>query len=114
MSAISDATGTMEQQQQQQQQQQRHEREQPPYGRVRGWSDDGMSGSEQGEGVVKWNKAARIVCAVLLPPLGVFLQVGCSKDLAINALLTILGCVPTRACRWLCRPCTGTHWLDDS
>lgn len=38
-----------------------------------------------------WDKVARVVCAVLVPPLGVFLQTGCSKDLAINALLSLLG-----------------------
>ncbi|KAJ0409372.1 hypothetical protein ATCC90586_000994 [Pythium insidiosum] len=33
----------------------------------------------------------RFICAIILPPLGVFFQVGCTKDLAINILLTILG-----------------------
>ncbi|XTZ11905.1 MAG: YqaE/Pmp3 family membrane protein [cyanobacterium endosymbiont of Rhopalodia inflata] len=33
----------------------------------------------------------RILCAIFLPPLGVFLQVGLSKDFWINLLLTILG-----------------------
>ncbi|KAG6614199.1 Protein Ric1 [Phytophthora cinnamomi] len=41
-----------------------------------------------------WDKTARLICAVLLPPLGVFLQTGCNKDLAINALLTLFGYVP--------------------
>ena len=36
----------------------------------------------------------RIVIAILLPPLGVFLQVGIGKHLWINVLLTILGYVP--------------------
>ena len=36
----------------------------------------------------------RIVFAVLLPPLGVFLQVGIGKHFWINILLTILGFVP--------------------
>jgi uncharacterized membrane protein YqaE (UPF0057 family) len=36
----------------------------------------------------------RIVVAVLLPPLGVFLQVGIGKQFWINILLTILGYIP--------------------
>lgn len=35
----------------------------------------------------------RLLCSILLPPLGVFFQVGCNRDLAINILLTLLGCV---------------------
>ena len=36
----------------------------------------------------------RIIIAILLPPLGVFLQVGLGKDFWINILLTLLGYVP--------------------
>ncbi|MBD2502336.1 YqaE/Pmp3 family membrane protein [Anabaena azotica] len=36
----------------------------------------------------------RILCAVFLPPLGVFLQVGLGKDFWINILLTFLGYIP--------------------
>ncbi len=36
----------------------------------------------------------RIVVAVLLPPLGVFLQVGFTAQFFINILLTLLGYVP--------------------
>ena len=36
----------------------------------------------------------RIVVAILLPPLGVFLQVGIGKDFWINILLTLLGYIP--------------------
>ena len=36
----------------------------------------------------------RILLAILLPPLGVFLQVGIGKHFWINVLLTILGFVP--------------------
>ena len=36
----------------------------------------------------------RLICAIILPPLGVFLQVGLSKQFFINVLLTILGYVP--------------------
>ena len=36
----------------------------------------------------------RIVIAILLPPLGVFLQVGIGKHFWINVVLTILGYVP--------------------
>lgn len=33
----------------------------------------------------------RLICSVIIPPVGVFFQVGCTKDLAINVLLTLLG-----------------------
>lgn len=36
----------------------------------------------------------RILCAILLPPLGVFLQVGFGLQFWINILLTLLGYVP--------------------
>ena len=36
----------------------------------------------------------RILLAILLPPLGVFLQVGLSFHFFLNILLTILGFVP--------------------
>lgn len=36
----------------------------------------------------------RIIAAILLPPLGVFMQVGISGQFWLNILLTILGYVP--------------------
>lgn len=36
----------------------------------------------------------RILVAILLPPLGVFLQVGIGKHFWINILLTLLGYFP--------------------
>ncbi|MFB2892586.1 YqaE/Pmp3 family membrane protein [Aerosakkonemataceae cyanobacterium BLCC-F50] len=36
----------------------------------------------------------RIIAAIFLPPLGVFLQVGLGKDFWINILLTLLGYIP--------------------
>jgi uncharacterized membrane protein YqaE (UPF0057 family) len=36
----------------------------------------------------------RIIIAILLPPLGVFLKVGIGKHFWINVLLTILGYIP--------------------
>lgn len=36
----------------------------------------------------------RIIIAIFLPPLGVFLQVGLGTDFWINLLLTILGYLP--------------------
>ena len=36
----------------------------------------------------------RIIIAILLPPLGVFLQVGLGKHFWINILLTLLGYIP--------------------
>jgi len=36
----------------------------------------------------------KIILAVLLPPVGVFLERGCGGDFCINVLLTILGYIP--------------------
>ncbi|WP_417432435.1 YqaE/Pmp3 family membrane protein [Kiloniella sp.] len=36
----------------------------------------------------------RILFAILLPPLGVFLQVGLGKHFWLNILLTLLGYIP--------------------
>lgn len=36
----------------------------------------------------------RIIIAILLPPLGVFLQEGLGKHFWINILLTLLGYIP--------------------
>jgi len=36
----------------------------------------------------------RIICAVLLPPLGVFLQVGFGLQFWLNILLTLMGYLP--------------------
>lgn len=37
----------------------------------------------------------KFIAAVILPPLGVFLEKGvCDKDLLINILLTVLGWIP--------------------
>lgn len=36
----------------------------------------------------------RIIAAIILPPLGVFLQVGIGKHFWINIILTILGFIP--------------------
>ncbi len=36
----------------------------------------------------------RIIIAILLPPLGVFLQVGLGMQFWLNILLTILGYIP--------------------
>ncbi len=35
-----------------------------------------------------------LICAILLPPLGAFLQVGATKHLFINIILCILGWLP--------------------
>jgi len=40
------------------------------------------------------NDVLRILLAILLPPLGVFMQVGLSGHFWLNLLLTILGYVP--------------------
>ncbi|KAI3322551.1 plasma membrane proteolipid 3 [Xylariaceae sp. AK1471] len=36
----------------------------------------------------------KIILAVILPPLGVFLERGCGADFFINIILTILGYLP--------------------
>ncbi|EGG08278.1 hypothetical protein DFH28DRAFT_950681 [Melampsora americana] len=36
----------------------------------------------------------KILLAIVLPPLGVFLERGCGADFWINILLTILGYIP--------------------
>jgi len=36
----------------------------------------------------------RIIIAIILPPLGVFLQVGIGKQFWLNILLTLLGYIP--------------------
>ncbi|MEM6614309.1 MAG: YqaE/Pmp3 family membrane protein [Cyanobacteria bacterium P01_C01_bin.72] len=36
----------------------------------------------------------RIILSILIPPLGVFLQVGIGMDFWINILLTLLGYIP--------------------
>ncbi|KAG4031633.1 hypothetical protein MFRU_008g00010, partial [Monilinia fructicola] len=36
----------------------------------------------------------KIILAIILPPVGVFLERGCGADFLINILLTILGYIP--------------------
>jgi uncharacterized membrane protein YqaE (UPF0057 family) len=36
----------------------------------------------------------KIICAIVLPPLGVFLQVGIGKHFWINIILTLIGYIP--------------------
>jgi len=36
----------------------------------------------------------KIVCAIILPPVGVLLQVGIGKHFWINIILTLLGYIP--------------------
>ena len=36
----------------------------------------------------------RVICSILLPPLGVFLQVGIGMHFWINILLTLMGYIP--------------------
>lgn len=36
----------------------------------------------------------RLIAAIFIPPLGVFLQVGLGRDFWINLLLTFLGYIP--------------------
>ena len=43
---------------------------------------------------MKNSDICKIILAVILPPLGVFLERGCGADLLINILLTVLGKLP--------------------
>ncbi len=53
----------------------------------------------------------RIVLAIILPPLGVFLQVGLTKHFWINVLLTILGYVPGLVhAVWVIAPFPRKEW----
>ena len=42
----------------------------------------------------------RIICAIILPPFGVFLQVGIGLDFWINILLTLFGYIPGIVHAW--------------
>jgi uncharacterized membrane protein YqaE (UPF0057 family) len=55
----------------------------------------------------------KIILAIILPPLGVFLERGCGADLLINILLTILGYVdsPISLCRALGDVLTSTSYI---
>ena len=44
--------------------------------------------------VIKIMELLKIILAIVLPPLGVFLQVGIGKHFWINILLTFLGYIP--------------------
>jgi len=43
---------------------------------------------------VTCSDVCKFILAILLPPVGVFMERGCNKDLAINILLTVLGYIP--------------------
>ena len=43
---------------------------------------------------VTFSDVFKVICAILLPPLGVFVETGCSIHLLINIILTILGYIP--------------------
>ncbi|KAH7703784.1 Protein T23F2.5 [Aphelenchoides avenae] len=36
----------------------------------------------------------KFICSIIIPPIGVFFETGCSVQLALNILLTICGYVP--------------------
>ena len=42
----------------------------------------------------KFVEIIKIICSIILPPLGVFLQVGIGKHFWINLVLTFLGYIP--------------------
>ncbi|EXJ77198.1 plasma membrane proteolipid 3 [Capronia epimyces CBS 606.96] len=43
---------------------------------------------------LSFSDICKIILAIILPPLGVFLERGCNADFFINILLTILGYIP--------------------
>jgi uncharacterized membrane protein YqaE (UPF0057 family) len=51
----------------------------------------GFNNEKQGEAFMELIK---IICAIVLPPLGVFLQVGLGKHFWINIILTLFGYIP--------------------
>ena len=55
---------------------------------MRHWLCSEKTANDSGSDICK------IILAILLPPLGVFLERGCGADLLINILLTILGYIP--------------------
>ncbi len=58
-------------------------------------TSDLVSGIITGVYILKKNMdVVRIICAIILPPLGVFLQVGIGPQFWINILLTLLGYIP--------------------
>ncbi|TGY88868.1 YqaE/Pmp3 family membrane protein [Marinicauda algicola] len=57
-------------------------------------SEDPRERRRPGQEEVSGRDIVRIVAAILLPPLGVFLQVGLTAQFWINILLTLLGYVP--------------------
>lgn len=64
----------------------------PGHGRKRKASPGSNKPPRQKEGVKM--DVLRILLAILIPPLGVFLQVGLGVQFWINVLLTLLGYVP--------------------
>ena len=67
----------------------------PPWG---GYPRTGSGGPQVARNpvsaIVHGMDVLRIIFAIVLPPLGVFLQVGLGKHFWINVLLTLLGYVP--------------------
>jgi uncharacterized membrane protein YqaE (UPF0057 family) len=60
----------------------------------------------------------KFIFAIILPPLGVFLERGCGADLLINICLTILGYIPGIlhalyvVCSSQASEVYGTRWTD--
>jgi uncharacterized membrane protein YqaE (UPF0057 family) len=50
--------------------------------------------TEKNDGERFWMDILRIILAIILPPLGVFLQVGFGLQFWINIVLTLLGYIP--------------------
>ncbi|KAM0189790.1 hypothetical protein ACHAPA_008593 [Fusarium lateritium] len=53
-----------------------------------------MAAIESQGGILESSDICKIILAVILPPVGVFLERGCGADFFINILLTILGYIP--------------------
>ncbi|CDW54791.1 Pmp3 domain containing protein [Trichuris trichiura] len=47
----------------------------------------------------------KMCCSLIIPPIGVFMEKGCSQHLVINILLTLLGYIPglIHACYIICK-----------
>ncbi|KAK4068702.1 uncharacterized protein Triagg1_7062 [Trichoderma aggressivum f. europaeum] len=58
------------------------------------WDDIEAQSLDNANHILSFSDICKILLAILLPPIGVFLERGCGADLLINILLTILGYIP--------------------
>jgi uncharacterized membrane protein YqaE (UPF0057 family) len=67
---------------------------------IAGWSSRAVENTGTGNRSITtctnipFSDICKILLAIILPPVGVFLERGCGADFFINILLTILGYIP--------------------